>query len=78
VEIPSLARGVSANELTARNETSGAESQDVAFAQQRTSAATAPVTGDGTPGARRDPLAVYGASGRMIDEPAQAGISILA
>ena len=45
-----------------------------AFAQGRrtgSDAASAPV-------ARRDPLALYGSAGRMIDEPAQAGLSVLA
>jgi hypothetical protein len=45
-----------------------------AFAQGRRSvpvAAEAPVAG-------RDPIAVYGAAGRVMQEPAVAGISILA
>lgn len=45
-----------------------------AFSQGRRSAPDAP----SAPAAPRDPLAVYGSAGRMIDEPIESGISVLA
>lgn len=45
-----------------------------AFAQGRRSAPVALAT----PVLRRDPLAIYGAAGRVVGDPAPAGISLLA